>query len=155
MAKSDADAASEPESTSEQEGENEVEEETSHDPTASKPPASSGQTPWYKKMHWQIALGIGVGLLYALVVRAMWSLPAIEPAGAGTGPQDIIAHGLSLAAQRAEVIAIWERAAAPFVFLGDLFIRALKMIIVPLIVARVIERKRSSISSSSSGPRGM
>lgn len=128
---------------------------TSDADAASKPPASSGQTPWYKKMHWQIALGIGVGLLYALVVRAMWSLPAIDPAGAGTGPQDIIAHGLSLAAQRAEVIAIWERAAAPFVFLGDLFIRALKMIIVPLIVASVVTGIRGMGDASSLGRVGL
>lgn len=81
----------------------------------------AAQKPWWKQVHWQIAMGVVAGLVYALVVRGVWAMP---------GPE--------LVEARAATMLIWERAAAPFAFLGDLFIRALKMIIIPLIVASVV-----------------
>lgn len=60
------------------------------------------------KLHWQILLGIAFGLIYGLAVRAGAPIEA------------------------------WETWAAFPALLGDLFIRALKMIIIPLIVASVV-----------------
>ena len=68
---------------------------------------------WYRTLHGQIALGIGLGFLYAMVVRTLWPF----------GP---------------ETAELWAQLSAPFVFLGSLFIRALKMIIIPLVVASVV-----------------
>jgi Na+/H+-dicarboxylate symporter len=39
---------------------------------------------------------------------------------------------------RAAMVLVWGKASAPVAFLGDLFIRALKMIIAPLIIASVV-----------------
>ncbi len=60
------------------------------------------------KLHWQILIGIVVGLVYGLAVRAGVPVDA------------------------------WETWSAFPSLLGDLFIRALKMIIIPLIVASVV-----------------
>lgn len=69
----------------------------------------SNNTPWYKKLHWQILIGLAGGFIYALIIRQVTS-----------------------------DVETWKTASAPFSFLGALFIRALKMIIVPLIVASII-----------------
>lgn len=63
---------------------------------------------WTKKLHWQILIGLVVGLVYALSVR-----------------QGVDVEG-------------WAHARAPFEFLGELFVRALKMIIVPLIIVSIV-----------------
>ena len=75
---------------------------------------SAKKQPFYKKLHWQIAIGIVLALIYAIAVRA--ALPAAPPEGQWG----------------------WASMAAPWTFLGELFIRALKMIIIPLIVLSVV-----------------
>ncbi|MEM1350009.1 MAG: cation:dicarboxylase symporter family transporter, partial [Myxococcota bacterium] len=83
--------------------------------------------PWYRKLHWQITLGILLGLGYGLAVRAVF-------------PGDV---------ER------WASLSSVFVFLGDLFIRALKMIIIPLIVASVVTGIKSLGDASSLGRIGL
>ena len=102
------------------------------------PSESPSGAPWYRKLHWQIALGVVAALAYGLAVRLIWPLPALEPGPAGASAPELLAHATQTAQSRAQILGIWGRAAAPFAFLGDLFIRALKMIIIPLIVSSVV-----------------
>lgn len=64
--------------------------------------------PWYKQLHWQIFLGLIAALIYGLTVR--------------------------------QVVGVAEAEAyrVPFDFIGDLFIRLLKLIIIPLILTSVV-----------------
>jgi len=86
----------------------------------------TARPPWYRKLHWQITLGILLGLSYGLIIRAIF-------------PGDV---------ER------WATFSGVFVFLGDLFIRALKMIIIPLIVASVVTGIKSLGDASSLGRIG-
>lgn len=85
---------------------------------------------WYRKLHWQILVGLGVGLAIAVVMRAVFLVPA--PTG-GT-PAEIVAqaHEYALAVT---TLDSWRQ---PFVFVGDLFLRLLKLIVLPLIVVSII-----------------
>ena len=103
---------------------------------ATRSSAPSLKPPWYKELHWQIALGLLLALIYAGAVRAIW------PAGA---PDDA-AHLSALAA--------WQRASAPFAFLGDLFLRALKLIIIPLVVLSIVTGIKSLSDGSQLGRLG-
>ncbi len=119
------------------------------------PPATSEASPWYRQLHWQIVVGILFGFLYALVVRLIWPLPELAAATDGGAAADIITSAVQVSQERARQIAIWERAAAPFAFLGDLFIRALKMIIIPLIVASVVTGIKGLGDASALGRVGL
>lgn len=92
--------------------------------------------PWYRQLHWQITLGIVAGLIYSIACRLIFPMPQIT---AQTGDAaNIIAQAAALATERAQTTYRWAQLSQIFGFLGDLFIRALKMIIIPLIVASVI-----------------
>ena len=95
----------------------------------------SGSAPWFKQLHWQIAMGIVFALIYGIAIRTIWPL-------AGAADPDAI-------------LAIWNNAAAPFAFLGDLFIRALKLIIIPLVVLSVVTGIRNIGDASSLGKMGL
>lgn len=90
------------------------------------------RVPWYKQLHWQIALGIVLGFAYGVIVRVIWPADPGDPSG----------------------LEVWESAAGPFVFLGDLFIRSLKMIIIPLIVASIVTGIRNIGDTSKLGRVG-
>ena len=93
---------------------------------------------WYRQLHGQIALGIVGGLVYGLLVRTIFAAPAAPVAQAGLDAAALVAQAAAHAQGQAETVAIWGRASLLFDFLGDLFIRALKMIIIPLIVSSVV-----------------
>ena len=93
---------------------------------------------WYRTLHWQILVGIVVGFVYAMVVRIGWAMPQIPVLDSGQSMSSLLSEALRVAESRAETIGTWQAAAAPFAFLGDLFIRGLKLIIIPLIVASVV-----------------
>lgn len=63
---------------------------------------------WYRQLHWQIFLGLFAALVYGLLVRE------------------------TVGVTQAEVYR------APFVFLGDVFIRLLMLIIIPLIITSIV-----------------
>ncbi|MEZ4461414.1 MAG: dicarboxylate/amino acid:cation symporter [bacterium] len=77
--------------------------------------------PWYKQLHWQIALGLVVALVFSMITRAL-----VLPAADATAEVTELALG-TLANVR-----------APFAFVGDVFIRLLKLIVMPLIIFSVI-----------------
>lgn len=77
--------------------------------------------PWYRELHWQIALGLMLALLFSLAVRALY-LPALDaPAETWDAARQTLTH-----------------IRAPFGFVGDLFIRLLKLIVTPLVVFSII-----------------
>lgn len=76
---------------------------------------------WYHELHWQIALGLVVALAFSLAARA-YVLPAAD---AGEAAWE--AARATLSGTR-----------APFAFVGDVFIRLLKMIVTPLVVFSLI-----------------
>ena len=86
---------------------------------------NSTKAPWYKQLHWQIFLGLLIALVYGLVVRQ-----AVDPAQA-------------------------ESFRAPFSFVGELFIRLLKLIIIPLILTSVITGIQSLKEPSELGRLGL
>ncbi|MFW6053917.1 MAG: hypothetical protein ACOC9J_03815, partial [Persicimonas sp.] len=98
---------------------------------------SDDHRPWYKELHWQILLGLVLALIYALVVRQVVGVPAsgeVEAAGqtATSAASSVVHGGVDVAQQRAAAIAELQPWRAPFSFVGDLFIRLLMLIIIPL-----------------------
>ena len=85
---------------------------------------------WYRKLHWQILIGLVVGLVIAIVMRAL----ALAPPPSGGTPAEIVAqaHDYALAVVTLDA---WRQ---PFLFVGDLFLRLLKFIVLPLIVVSII-----------------
>lgn len=81
-------------------------------------------SPWYKELHWQIFIGLLVALAYGLVVRQ-----AVDPSQ-------------------------FESYRAPFSFVGELFIRLLKLIIIPLILTSVVTGIQSLKEPSELGKLG-
>ncbi len=98
-------------------------------------PGDAGRKPWFRELHWQIAIGIALALVYGIAVRLIWPMSDLEQ-------------------EREAVLAIWQSAASPFKFLGDLFIRALKMIIIPLVVLSVVTGIRNIGDTSALGRTG-
>ncbi len=104
--------------------------------------ASNGG-PWYTQLHWQILLGLLAALVYALAVRQLIGLSPIESIeGTGDTPVDLARSKMqgahAFAQQRQETLqqlALWRE---PFAFVGQLFLRLLKLIIIPLILASVV-----------------
>jgi Na+/H+-dicarboxylate symporter len=81
--------------------------------------------PWYKQLHWQIFLGLLVALIYGVSVRQFVG------------------------------VAEAEAFRAPFSFVGELFIRLLKLIIIPLILTSVVTGIRSLKEPSELGRLGL
>ncbi len=98
---------------------------------------SATRKPWYRELHWQIAVGIVVGFIYAMGVRLALPMPPLD------------------APAREATMAAWESWAAPARFLGDLFIRALKLIIIPLVVASLVTGVRSIGDTAQLGRVGL
>lgn len=92
---------------------------------------------WYKELHWQIAIGLLVALTFSVIVRAL----VLPPAGS---PELMEA-----------ALAQMNQIRAPFVFVGDLFIRLLKLIVVPLIVLSVVSGIQSMGDASKLGKVGL
>lgn len=115
---------------------------------------TSDRAPWYRQLHWQIALGIFAGLLYSLIVRMVYPMPVMGAAAANAHPAQLIQHAATLAEQRAAATAHWAQLAYIFNFVGELFIRALKMIIIPLVVVSIISGIRSIGDTSQLGRAG-
>ena len=111
--------------------------------TTQPPPGDAEQGPWYTRLHWQIAAGLFFAFIYSLLARQyvdMEAIRAVEVDGqtALDAARATVAGGVSFAAERAEAadtLATWR---APFAFLGQLFIRLLKLVIIPLILASII-----------------
>lgn len=83
-----------------------------------------------KQLHAQILVGLVLGLLVALGMRAA---ALVEPPSPGPEPQVVAqAHDYALAVMRLDA---WRQ---PFVFVGDLFLRLLKLLVVPLIVLSIL-----------------
>jgi Na+/H+-dicarboxylate symporter len=76
---------------------------------------------WYGELHWQIAIGLFVALAFSLVMRGLF-LPTADAT-----PEAWEAARLTLNSIR-----------EPFQFVGDVFIRLLKLIVIPLLVFSVI-----------------
>lgn len=75
---------------------------------------------WFQELHWQIAGGLLVALIFSVIVRSL-----VIPVNA---TPEIMAQAMT----SLEVVR------APFSFVGDLFVRLLKLIVVPLIIFSVI-----------------
>lgn len=86
--------------------------------------AVQDSAPWYRKLHWQILLGLIFAIIYGLSVRHF------------VGVADAAAYRV------------------PFEFLGDIFIRLLKLIIIPLIVASIVTGIQSLKEPSELGRLG-
>jgi Na+/H+-dicarboxylate symporter len=106
-------------------------------------PGESSGGPWYRQLHWQILIGLVCALVYALLVRQFAGLQAVQPIEGGGQTAVELAqskvHGAAdFSNQRAETfetIGVWR---APLAFTGDLFLRLLKLIIIPLILASIV-----------------
>ena len=85
---------------------------------------------WYRQLHWQILIGLGIGLAIAITLRSMFLVPMATDGTAA----EIVAHAQAHALSVAQLDG-WR---APFQFVGDLFLRLLKLIVLPLIVVSVI-----------------
>jgi Na+/H+-dicarboxylate symporter len=98
--------------------------------------------PWYKQLHWQIFLGLLVALIYAVIVRQLVPvapLPDVDMANATVQEgQSVVSAAIEAGQKRAPAQYQLEQFRAPFSFIGDLFIRLLKLIIIPLILTSVI-----------------
>jgi Na+/H+-dicarboxylate symporter len=84
---------------------------------------------WYKKLHWQIGIGLIAGFIIAMIVRALYLVPGHDaglfaPFWAPLDP-----------AALDTVSSIRE----PFKFVGDIFIRLLKLLIIPLIFVSLVQ----------------
>ena len=87
-------------------------------------------SPFYRQLHWQIAIGLFAGLGFALITRALFLVPNVPTTSAQTAIHAAINH--------ADSVAFLDQIRAPFGFVGDLFIRLLKLIVIPLILFSVL-----------------
>lgn len=92
---------------------------------------------WYKELHWQIALGLVVAFIFSVIVRQ-----AVLP----TSPDP---ETMSAA------LALMDSIRQPFVFVGEVFIRLLKLIVVPLIILSVMSGIQSMGDASKLGKVGL
>lgn len=93
-------------------------------------------TAWYRQLHWQILIGLILALIYAFAIRAMVDIPTITAVDGGA--QAVVAGAIEQGQLRAGRMAELSAWRAPFEFIGGLFIRLLKLIIIPLILTSVI-----------------
>jgi len=112
---------------------------------ASHPPddAPGDNQPWYLQLHWQILAGLVGAFVYAIIIRQVVGLSPVEPvsgdaASAIDAAKNVVHGAAGQAGSRMGALAeiSWWR--APFASVGDLFLRLLKLIIVPLILASVV-----------------
>jgi Na+/H+-dicarboxylate symporter len=120
---------------------------------------SEPKGPWYKQLHWQIFIGLLLAFVYALIVRQVVGIPptaAVEAAGesAGAAARSGVYGAAEQARLRAEAIAGLQAWRAPFSFVGDLFLRLLKLIIIPLILTSVVAGIQSLGSAKRLGRLG-
>jgi Na+/H+-dicarboxylate symporter len=116
--------------------------------------------PWFKQLHWQIFIGLLAALVYGLIVRQLVDIPPIQAVQAGgeSAASAASAHihaATDLARERAAAIEQMRSFRAPFSFVGDLFIRLLKLIIIPLILTSVVTGIQSLKEPSELGRLGM
>ncbi len=95
------------------------------------------KAPWYKQLHWQIFIGLLLALIYGLVVRQVVDVPRISAVSA-TSASAAVHDAVARATARAAAVDRLDSFRAPFSFVGGLFIRLLKLIIVPLILTSVV-----------------
>lgn len=89
-------------------------------------------------LHWQILIGLVAGFAIAVVCRAIFLID--PPAAVEAGAVDIesLRGIVSTSAARAEGILTLDAIRQPFTFVGQLFLRLLKLIVLPLIIVSVI-----------------
>ena len=110
----------------------------------SQPPSGvADDGPWYTRLHWQIAIGLLVALVYALLARQYVDLKPVQAVdGSGQTAVELakskVAGAVEFASQRGEKFHRLVGWRAPFGFVGQLFIRLLKLIIIPLILASIV-----------------
>ena len=92
---------------------------------------------WYKELHWQIALGLVVAFIFSVIVRQV-----VLPTNAT--PETMSA-----------ALALMDSIRQPFVFVGEVFIRLLKLIVVPLIILSVMSGIQSMGDASKLGKVGL
>lgn len=92
---------------------------------------------WYKELHWQIALGLVVAFIFSVIVRQV------------VLPTDADPEAMSAA------LALMDSIRQPFVFVGEVFIRLLKLIVVPLIILSVMSGIQSMGDASKLGKVGL
>lgn len=87
-------------------------------------------------LHWQILIGLVVGFAIAVVCRYLFLIDA--PAAAEAADIESLRAIVSTSAARAEGIVTLDAIRQPFSFVGQLFLRLLKLIVLPLIIVSVI-----------------
>ncbi len=90
-------------------------------------------TPWYKELHWQILIGLVLALVFSLVARHL-----------------ILADGATESA-----LATMSTIRQPFEFVGSIFLRLLKLIVIPLILFSVIAGIQSIGDAANLGRIGL
>lgn len=122
--------------------------------------SEANQSAWYKQLHWLILFGLVAGLVYSLVVRQSIDIPpveAVEASGqlAAQAASGTVEAALAQAERRAEAAATMQSFRAPFSFIGELFLRLLKLIIIPLILTSVVTGITSLREPSELGRLGL
>lgn len=113
------------------------------------PGGDPSKGPWYTQLHWQILMGLIVAFIYAMVVRQVIGLQPVQAVDVQATGQTAAQTAKSAASatvdgavefsrQRQEALQTMAAWRAPWAFAGDLFLRLLKMLIVPLILASVV-----------------
>ena len=106
----------------------------------------SGQSqsgPWYAQLHWQITIGLLIAFVYALGARQYVDIQPVQSV-AGSGDtavalaQSKVEGAADFAGDRAGKFSQLQSWRAPFSFVGQLFLRLLKLVIIPLILASVV-----------------
>ncbi len=106
-------------------------------------PGEVNDGPWYRQLHWQILIGLAVAVVYALLARQIVDLQAVQAVETG-GPSAVDAAQARVGGavefsqdrtEKFETLTAWR---APLAFVGELFLRLLKLIIIPLILASIV-----------------
>lgn len=90
------------------------------------------KTPWYTELHWQILIGLIVALIFSIAVRHVLLTDATDA-----------------------TLATMASLRQPFAFVGELFLRLLKLIVIPLLVFSVIAGIQSLGDAASLGRVGL
>lgn len=99
--------------------------------------------PWYRELHWQILIGLVLAFIFSLVIRQVVQIKPIEGVD-GTGNTAVAmaqskVHGsFDQASDRIPVLSELSTWRTPFQFAGQLFIRLLMLIIIPLILTSIM-----------------
>jgi Na+/H+-dicarboxylate symporter len=87
-------------------------------------------------LHWQILIGLVGAFVFAFVCRAVFLIE--PPAAMTTVDLGTLRDMVATSAARAEGIVVLDSIRQPFAFVGQLFLRLLKLIVLPLIIVSVI-----------------